>query len=288
VICSGRMSPAINSSLLVQPHIVACVYDDDQSSKSVFDDLMAKQCCESGVIRLQTDGPKILAVCADDEAAALYSARLPWGPGTPICLPSHVSAMLAARRAQGKRLANASPTRTFVRRGCTHRLSVPNTVNAQIVQMPALNTDAQPWLTAGGICGALCPSAADAAHIRQVIVAKHLPMLEGMVVAFGDDDGGVAAVVADTAETNALGSDALLRLAGNLDYKPDGDTAWTLWALRIRAGSGPLPISLQGNGRAVHNFLLGKPAQRIKTHAPTRNQPCTCGSGIKYKRCCGR
>jgi SEC-C motif-containing protein len=288
VICSGRMPPAITSSLLVPPHIVACVYDNDQASKSVFDDLTAKQCSEFGVMRLQTDGLTIVAACADDEAAALYSARLPWGPGTPIRLSSHVSTALAARRAEGKRLANASPTRAFVRRGCAQRLSVPNTVNAQIVQMTALNTDPQPWLTAGGICGALCPSLAQAAHIRDVIVGKHLPLLEGMVVAFGGDDSGVAAVVADTRETNVLASEALLHLAGNLDYKPDCNAAWTLWALRIRAGSGPLPISFDGDLRAAHDFLAGKPTQRIKVHAPTRNQPCTCGSGIKYKRCCGR
>ncbi len=33
--------------------------------------------------------------------------------------------------------------------------------------------------------------------------------------------------------------------------------------------------------------LLEKPAPVTTTKAPSRNDPCTCGSGLKFKKCCG-
>ena len=284
------MEPTPDNSLLSQPHIVACLYDDDPTSKRVFDDLLANQCTNAGVMRFGLPGDggrKIVAVCADDNAAAMYSARLPWGPGTPIHLSDEERTVIAVRRSEGSRLASTHPTEKFVRRDIAQTLTLPHAINRQIVQTTALNSDAQPWPTGGGICGAVCPSVADATRVHEAIVAEHRETLEGMVTVFGNDDRAVAVVVADTPETNALGAETLLRLAGNLVYQPDAHTAWSLWAMRIRAGSAPLPTS--GQGQAAYDFLTGKgTAQRIKVHAPTRNQPCPCGSGSKYKRCCGR
>ncbi|MFR1533930.1 MAG: SEC-C metal-binding domain-containing protein, partial [Bilophila wadsworthia] len=33
--------------------------------------------------------------------------------------------------------------------------------------------------------------------------------------------------------------------------------------------------------------LLGAPAQAKAENKPGRNDPCPCGSGKKYKKCCG-
>ncbi|MGB0892829.1 MAG: PBPRA1643 family SWIM/SEC-C metal-binding motif protein [Parashewanella sp.] len=33
--------------------------------------------------------------------------------------------------------------------------------------------------------------------------------------------------------------------------------------------------------------LLNKPKSTTVANKPNRNDPCSCGSGIKYKKCCG-
>ncbi len=282
------MPTTTNSSLPCYPHIVACLYEDELASKRAFDILNAKLCPNASVMRFgdQGTGVTVVTVCADDEAAARYSQRLPWGSGTPTLLGADVCATVAARRAEGRRLASSNPTNRLTRRNVAQTLRTPRGAHSEGAQMMALNTDAQPWRTAGGICGAVCESITDADHIREVIVTEHLATFEGMVIAFGDDDSAVTAVVADTPDANAMGAETLLRLAGNLDYQP-GDAAWELWAMRLRAGSAPFPITCEG--QAARDFLAGKSAaRRVKTHHPTRNQPCPCGSGSKYKRCCGR
>ena len=35
------------------------------------------------------------------------------------------------------------------------------------------------------------------------------------------------------------------------------------------------------------NVLLNKPATTTFDKTPNRNDPCSCGSGKKYKKCCG-
>lgn len=39
--------------------------------------------------------------------------------------------------------------------------------------------------------------------------------------------------------------------------------------------------------RAIHRKLAALPVQMASPPAPGRNQPCPCGSGVKFKRCCG-
>jgi len=34
-------------------------------------------------------------------------------------------------------------------------------------------------------------------------------------------------------------------------------------------------------------FILNKPTTQIVDKVPQRNSPCLCGSGKKYKKCCG-
>jgi SWIM/SEC-C metal-binding protein len=33
--------------------------------------------------------------------------------------------------------------------------------------------------------------------------------------------------------------------------------------------------------------ILNKPRTQTTTHTPNRNDPCSCGSGKKFKKCCG-
>jgi hypothetical protein len=282
------MSLQTNKPLLPCPHIIACLYDDESAAERAFDDLDARLCTNAGVIRFGYLGSTgtIVAVCADDLAAAMCSARLPWGPGTPILLGDEACAAVAARRSAGKRLASTSPTNNFTRRNASQIMRPPREA-IEGVQLLARNTDAQPWPNAGGICGAVCDSIADANEIRGLIVTEHLEAFEGMVTAFGNDNEAVAAIVADTPESNDLGAETLLRLAGNLDFDPDAHAAWELWTRRIYAGSGPFPITHEE--AMPPGFLTGNSAtRRVRANRPTRNQPCPCGSGSKYKRCCGR
>jgi hypothetical protein len=130
---------------------------------------------------------------------------------------------------------------------------------------------------------------ADAEHVREVIVTEHLADLDGLIIAFGNDTQAVLAVVAETPEVAHVAGEAVQRLAGNLDYRPDAHGAWALWALRLEAGAASLPISFTGDRAQLNEFLTGRNTvnPRVKAHAPGRNQPCVCGSGLKYKRCCG-
>jgi hypothetical protein len=44
---------------------------------------------------------------------------------------------------------------------------------------------------------------------------------------------------------------------------------------------------MQGTSRARYAAEIGR-TERVVTWPPGRNEPCWCGSGMKYKRCCGR
>ncbi|MEH6650990.1 MAG: PBPRA1643 family SWIM/SEC-C metal-binding motif protein [Motiliproteus sp.] len=51
-------------------------------------------------------------------------------------------------------------------------------------------------------------------------------------------------------------------------------------------------ISIDNNENAVESIaeltaLLNKEATVTVTQTPARNEPCSCGSGKKYKKCCG-
>jgi SEC-C motif len=99
------------------------------------------------------------------------------------------------------------------------------------------------------------------------------------------------AVIADDTSTELLAHDELERLAGNADYRPSADEAWGLWALRLTAGDASLPVSFDGDFKLLESILTlrgeGQALRGVKAHAPTRNQPCPCGSGRKFKHCCG-
>ncbi len=50
--------------------------------------------------------------------------------------------------------------------------------------------------------------------------------------------------------------------------------------------------SLEENGDREENIkeldaLLNKPKTQRNEKTPERNEPCSCGSGKKYKKCCG-
>ncbi len=51
-------------------------------------------------------------------------------------------------------------------------------------------------------------------------------------------------------------------------------------------------ISVDSSENAVESIaeltaLLGKSSTVKQAKTPTRNEPCSCGSGKKYKKCCG-
>ena len=160
-----------------------------------------------------------MVVCADDLAAAEYCSRLPFGAGRPVRLDEESATGLARRRREGAQEAEQAPGKFYRQDGITDPIARPHGVEP-VVQLPAVNTEHRPWASPGGIAGARCPSFADAAHVREVIVSEHLHQMEGMVVVFGDAQAAVVAVVADTPETSQLAHESLLRLAGNLSYEP--------------------------------------------------------------------
>ncbi len=270
-----------------KPHIVACVYDAEPVAKKFFGTLLKQTCINSGITRIQASGRDVLALVADDEAAASYSSRLPWGPGVPIRLPDDICTALVQRRKAGAaRAAQAGGHSTRI--GHYESVYRPSSVDHDIAQVIAQNTSESPWASPGGICGASCSSYADAAHAREVIINEHLDSIEGMVAVFGNASAATIVGISDTLETDLLLRGEIERLSGSLDYRPDDKARWTLWAARIKVGSGPFPMSVSGTAQETADYLTGAGlSPNVKLHTPGRNQPCICGSGRKYKHCCG-
>jgi hypothetical protein len=279
-----------------RPHVIACSYASEEASLSAYQSLKGGLCQSAGVMRLEfPPGRDVVAVCADDEAAGAYMARLGWGEGEPLGLPSGLCAAVASRRAEGARKAEREGG-SHAREGVGQRIPFDDAEgngasDASGVSLRALNTSATPWMSPGGVIGALCGSAGDAFSIRDNLVRRRLDAIEGMVIAFDRiGDRSLVAVIADGTGTEQLARDELRRLAGNLSYKPSADEAWGLWALRLTAGNAGLPISFDGDFEALAAAMGGggQAIRHVKAHSPTRNQACTCGSGRKYKLCCGR
>lgn len=275
------------SEIKKQPCVIACAYDSEVLAKKFFGKLLKQSCINSGITRIQAGGRDVLALVADDEAAASYSSRLPWGPGVPMPLPDEICTALVQRRSAGaKRADEAGGQSTSL--GQDIPIFRPASINHSIIQAVAQNTSQSPWPSVGGICGASCPSYADAAHVREVIVNEHLDNLEGMVAMFGNERSAAVVGIADTLETDLLLRREIERLAGPLSYRPDDKARWTLWTTRIKVGSGPFPMSVSGTAQETADFLTGAGlSPNVKLHTPGRNQPCICGSGRKYKHCCG-
>jgi hypothetical protein len=271
-----------------KPYIVACAYPDEEASKVVYADLVERACLGTGVSRIQAPpGRRVIAAVADDEAAGSYSARLHWGPGIPIQLTDEVCTALVERRKSGEKRAQGTSNRQFQRTGINVGINAPDEVDHTIQQLRALNTSERPWASNGGIIGANVTSYPDAAHIREIIVAEELNEMEGMIAVFGDDDAAVVAAICDTPEMCLLAEDSIARLAGNLYFQPSPQQAWMLWATRLQAGTSPLPITVQGTMQETQDYLNGSLNAKTMLHTPSRNQPCICGSGKKYKKCCG-
>jgi hypothetical protein len=277
------------------PHIIACAYPDQAVSKQAYATLVKKSCRNSGISRIQTPTGQWLIVCvADDEPAASYSARLPWGPGIPVPLSDEVCTLLLERRRLGKQRADKIVGGKYEGRNLNLPLHASDCIgvadaNPLVTQVMALNTSDQPWAASGGICGAICASQSDAAHVREIITSEAFhESWEGMLLIFGDEQSAVVAAICDTRETCEVAAETITRLAGNLDFVPDAKQVWPLWALRLKAGTSPFPISVDGTVEDALDFLKGSVSPRAKLLKPSRNQPCICGSGKKYKRCCGR
>ena len=46
--------------------------------------------------------------------------------------------------------------------------------------------------------------------------------------------------------------------------------------------------AIERRSGSAREVISGAPVLTTETRRPGRNEPCTCGSGLKYKRCCGR
>lgn len=310
------------------PHLIACSYESEDESKRVYEELTRTYCSNSSVMRIQVRGQRVIVIAADDEAAASYGARLPWGAGIPIALDGEISAAILERRKSGERLAKRSPGEQTNRRGLNAVIEAPG-VSADVIQVEALNrtrerTESEridngsagssdagtspagrdhagsnragsnrartSWWGVGGIVGATCSDFAQATEMRESIVSDFLDDLEGMIAVFGDEDAGTIIAICDTAATNAECARRIQDLAGKLDYRPSSNAAWGLWALRLRAGIASLPITFNGRTSDMERYLAGGGigiTPQATMHGPSRNQPCPCGSGKKFKRCCG-
>ncbi|MGW1549988.1 SEC-C metal-binding domain-containing protein [Streptomyces sp. NPDC002346] len=94
-----------------------------------------------------------------------------------------------------------------------------------------------------------------------------------------------------------------LRNAGQIEMVPGkrgNKSAWQKTQPRVPESGNAPPVALANSKEAVTENAAGElprtqPGQRTpkrlklrKVQAgPTRNRPCSCGSGLKYKRCCG-
>ncbi len=271
-----------------RPHIIACAYEGESIARSAYQSLKRSLCPSAGVMRIQSDDePHVVVACADDAAAGEYMARHDWGDGAPLDLPPELCLAVATRRAEGARRAGKAGH--YESEGMKGRLPYES-ADGSFTTIRALNTAMSPWLMPGGVCGALCVSAGESLRIRERFVEQHLDAMHGMVTAFNQEGRpGIVAVISDDTETEQLAHDELSRLAGNMRYRPSAGEAWALWAVRLTSGSASLPVSFDGDLDSLEEVLSGGPASlsHVKAHAPTRNQPCPCGSGRKYKHCCG-
>ena len=82
-----------------------------------------------------------------------------------------------------------------------------------------------------------------------------------------------------TKEGFAMFEDMILRI--------QEDTVKYLYNLSIKAAPQPTQSVNQQDMRTNQNEIEGKPAQAVSHHKVGRNDPCPCGSGKKYKKCCG-
>lgn len=56
---------------------------------------------------------------------------------------------------------------------------------------------------------------------------------------------------------------------------------------------GDIAFKTNGNSESIclsraNSGQCKKDKEQLKSEKPSRNQPCPCGSGKKYKRCCGK
>ena len=82
-----------------------------------------------------------------------------------------------------------------------------------------------------------------------------------------------------TKEGFAMFEDMILRI--------QEDTVKYLYNLSIKTAPQPQQSVNTQDMRTNQNEIEGKPAQAVSSHKVGRNDPCPCGSGKKYKKCCG-
>ena len=129
----------------------------------------------------------------------------------------------------------------------------------------------------------------DAARIHELLITDLGGAFHGMPVAVDDQGTAVTAVIADTAEANLTAARTLKRLASSAGYQPDPDLACELWAIRTYTNPDSTPVARRDESQAARFRRAPTRANASnRGERVNRNQPCSCGSGVKHKRCCGR
>jgi len=69
----------------------------------------------------------------------------------------------------------------------------------------------------------------------------------------------------------------------------DADAAFLREVQSVRAGFDQALARFAARGRRIYEYNLAREAQRtpVRSEKTGRNAPCPCGSGRKYKKCCG-
>lgn len=83
-----------------------------------------------------------------------------------------------------------------------------------------------------------------------------------------------------------------LEQAATLGIRDDKNISYTIGGIidldSIPDNKKHLEIGSEENPMPLVRFLPDLNNQTTITHKPERNDPCQCGSGKKYKKCCGR
>lgn len=229
---------------------------------------------ETSIYQLQRRDDNIIAVVADDErsaqAATAVIARACASKGVPVEvveLPAAVVEQLRERRRTQRPSTPIPSRRPPMRPSCEHETPPASTC----------------------ILGSAVADETTARHLYDLLVATKLADLSGLLIVIYDYDQGcwVVAAVCDDSESAAVARAALTEYGYQDNWRPRASLGAELWALRVQVGQSPLPVSEEG-AVGIGQPLTSAQMTRTRVHAPTRRQPCVCGSGRRYKNCCGR
>ena len=99
-------------------------------------------------------------------------------------------------------------------------------------------------------------------YLATIWLPNHVPVLNIKVTEADSITGGVDALI-------------------GMDIITQGDFS-------VTHGQGSTVFSFRMPSEAATDSVQEKKAPIKDTHHPSRNAKCSCGSGLKYKKCCGK